>query len=447
MHLYPVALDASGQPVNDLTPADFQIVDQGKPETIFAFRKPSVSPAAPLGLLEFSNRPGGAMPHTTAILFDMINLVDADRMETWKSLDKAFPQLESGENVYLYVLNLKGVLVPIHPVGPRSSDDKTWPQSVLPAFDKAIKATVSRPLQFGAEEQVKQSFKALEDIANQLSALPGRRDILWITNGITTVPDPKLPNCNGDWVECTLYVPHLSFTLDKDGVAVDPYSIIGDLNPDTNYNVDQMAQLSGGHPYFREDIRAVLKQAAQNAANSYSISYDPSAQNWDNKWHKIRITCERKGVKLQVRTRYYAVGDSRPVADRMKAALMAAFQSPSDVSDIGLRTKIAPMEGDKKGVHMDIRINASDILMRESGGKFTGAVYLLISDRGPSGPLGEPSLTNYPFELTAEQHALVMKEGMPLPQDHPTTDAVQQVRILLLDQNTNEVGSLTIPVK
>jgi hypothetical protein len=291
------------------------------------------------------------------------------------------------------------------------------------------------------------SSSALEDLGNQLASLPGRRDILWVTNGITTVADPKLPNCNGDWVECTLYVPHLGVTLEKEGVAVDPYGFSGSLSADTNYNVDQMALLTGGHPYFREDIRAVLKEVAQNAESSYSIAYDPSAQNWDSKWHKIHITCERKGVKLQVRERYYALPDSRPVAERMKAALMGSYQSPSDAAEIGLRTKIAPLEGAKQGVHMEVRINPSDIMLREQGGKFTGAVYFLVSDRGASGPLGEPSVSSFNLELTSAQHDAVMKEGIPMDQDHATTDAVQHVRIIVLDQNTNAVGSLTFPVR
>jgi VWFA-related protein len=446
MHLYPVALDASGQPVTDLTAADFKIVDQGKPETIFAFHKPDVGPAAPLAPLERSNRPGGTMPHATVILFDMINQNQADRLDNWKELDKSLPQLESGENVYFYVLTLEGVLTPIHAFGPASADDKTWPKDVAVVLDKVMKAAShARPVQSGMEDEVKKTYKALEDLGGQLAALPGRGDIVWITNGVQNVYNTKHP-CNGDWVECALYVPHLGVTLDKANTAVNPLCYSRDLNPDTNRDLEQMALLTGGHAYFREDVRAVLKQVSRSAANTYSIAYDPSAENWDSKWHAIRITCERAGVKLQVRTRYYALPDARPVAERMKAALMAAYQSPSDVAEIGLRTKIAPI-GDKPGVHLEIRINPSDILIREQGGKFTGAVYLLVSDRGASGPLGEPSLGNFPFELTAAQHDAVLKDGVPLSQDHPTTDAVQQVRIIVLDQNTNAVGSLTFPVK
>jgi hypothetical protein len=106
VRLYPVAFDANGQPVTDLTADDFKILDQTKAQTILAFHRPRNEPAAPHDVLEFSNRTSGVAPHATVILFDMINLSDADRQENWKALDKALPQLESGENIYFYVLNL-----------------------------------------------------------------------------------------------------------------------------------------------------------------------------------------------------------------------------------------------------------------------------------------------------------------------------------------------------
>jgi VWFA-related protein len=447
VHLYPVAVDANGQPVTDLTADDFKIVDQTKPVTILAFHGPRIGPAAPHDVLEFTNRPSGGAPHTTVILFDMINLVDADRLENWKTLDKAIPQLESGENVYFYVLNLEGVLVPIHGFGPPAADDKTWPAGVAGVFDKVMKAAShARQVQIGAEEQCKRTFKAFEDLANTLANYPGRRDILWVANGITVVGDPKLNGCNGDWVECDLYVPHLAVTLAKDGVAVDPYVLSGSVNADVNYNMDQMTLLTGGHFYSRQDLKTVVNQVTQSAVSSYSILYDPGADNWNNKWHRIHVTSERKGVKVQVRERYYAVADSRSAMERTKAVLMEAFQSPTDLAEIGLRAKFTPMEG-KTGVHLDLRIDASDLLLHEQGGKYSGAVYFLISDRSATAPIGEPSVSDLHPELTAEQYKMVMKDGFPLVQDHPINPAAQQVRVIILDQNTNMVGSVTFPVK
>jgi hypothetical protein len=224
------------------------------------------------------------------------------------------------------------------------------------------------------------------------------------------------------------------------------HNVQGSQGADPGLDLAQMALLTGGHAYFRQDIRGVLQQVALDDANAFELSYDPPADSWDSKWHRIHITCEKAGVKLQVRERYYAVPDARPAMERMKATLMAAFQSPSDAAEIGLRTKIAPLEGDKKGVHIEIRINPSDILLHEQGGKFAGSVYFLISDRGAAGPLGEPSVSSFNLDLTAAQHEAVMKEGIPLSQDHPTSDAAQRVRIIVLDQNTNQVGSVTFPV-
>lgn len=500
IRLYPVVLDTSGEPVTGLNAGDFKVVDQTKPQTIFAFYKPITEKPAAAGLLERTNRPGGKMPHSTVILFDMLNMNQPDRLDTWKILDKALPGLESGESLYFYLLTLEGTLVPIHAIGPASADDKTWPQGMADGFDKAMKAAShARNAQMGTEEEAKKTYKALEDLGNQLAAFPGRRDIVWITGGVPSQWDPKNKKCKsldfdqyhtysnadktgvipnaapgesndsrmagsgnegrtgvsigtsgagtgGDWIDCGLYVPHLGVTLDKEGTAVDPMSYSRDLSPETNYDLEQMARLTGGHNYAKVDIRTVLKQVAQNA-NSYEIAYDPSAENWDNKFHKIQVTCERPGVKLQVRERYYALPDSRPPADRQKAVLLAAFQNSYDAAEIGIRTKIAPLEGAKPGVHMEIRINPADLLLREQGGKFTGAVYFLVSDRGASGALGEPSVSSFNLDLTSAQHDMVMKEGIPMEQDHATTDAVREVRLIVLDQNTNAVGSLTFPIK
>jgi hypothetical protein len=208
-----------------------------------------------------------------------------------------------------------------------------------------------------------------------------------------------------------------------------------------------MALLTGGHYYSRQDIRTVVDQVRQNAVASYSVFYDPGTDNWNNKWHRIHVTCERKGVKLQLRERYYAVADARPPLERTKAVLMAAFQNSSDLAEIGLRTKMSPLAGGKTGVHLEIRIDPSDLLLREQGGKYSGALYCLISDRSATAPLGEPTVLDLHPELTADQYKSAMKDGLPLIQDHPTSDAAREVRVIILDQNTNTVGSVTFPVK
>ena len=75
VRLSVAALNSSGEPVLDLKADDFQVLDQGKPQRIVFFRgKANAEPRAPR---QFSNR-GSAPPHSTVILFDLLNENQSD---------------------------------------------------------------------------------------------------------------------------------------------------------------------------------------------------------------------------------------------------------------------------------------------------------------------------------------------------------------------------------
>jgi len=444
------AVDSGGQPVEDLKAADLQVSDQGKAEQIVFFRRNAPAPqTAPLAPHEYSNRTSAA-PHSTVILFDLMNENQADRLDAWHKLGRSLQQLESGESVYLYLLTLEGTLSPIHAIGKsgaKSDDDKTWTPPIEKVLDKAMKAAShAPPAGIDQEMVVKKTYVALETLANQLAALPGRRDIVWVTSGTPNVWNTKSP-CSGDWIDCALYVPHLSVTLTAANVAVNPLTYTSSPSPDLNRDLEMMAGLTGGWPYFGEDIRAVLKEVARDAAFSYSIFYDPAADNWDSKFHKVRVTTERKGLKLRARQRYYAFPDKRPDAAKQQPVLAAAFQSLSDDPGIGLRITVTPGPDAAKSVHLAIQIDAADLLLREEGGNFTGGLTFLVADMGASGPVGDPTINTSTIHLTPDQRAAAMKDGFPLPQDHLISDSIQKLRVIVLDQGSNIAGSLTIPAR
>ena len=445
VRLSVAALDSGGEPVVDLKIEDFQVSDQGKTQRIVFFRRNEN--AAPPGPHEYSNRAAGAPPHSTVILFDLLNENQSDRLNVWHKLGRSLQQLESGDSLYFYLLTLEGSLSPIHPIGGKSGDDSTWTQQIEKTLDKAMKAAShTRPAQMDDQELVvKKTYVALETLANQLAPLPGRRDIVWITNGMPNVWNPKTP-CNGDWVDCALYVPHLSVTLERDNVAVNPLSYSSTPSPDMTRDLEQLAGLTGGWTYIGEEIRAVLKQVARDAAFNYSIYYDLPPDNWDSLFHKVRVTSERKGIKLRTEQRYYAYPDRRPEAAKQHAALAAAYQSPSDDPGVGLRVAVMAGADAGKTVHLQIRVNPADLLLREDGDHFAGDLTLLIADIGAAGPIGEPALSNSSIHLSREQRDAAMKEGIPIAQDHPINDAIQKVRVIVLDQGSNAVGSLTIPI-
>jgi hypothetical protein len=183
----------------------------------------------------------------------------------------------------------------------------------------------------------------------------------------------------------------------------------------------------------------------RDAASSYTLVYDVQLDGWDSKFHKIRVATENKGIKVRSQQRYYAYPDKRTEDVRRHTALAAAYQSPFDYPEIGLRVAAAADAG--KTLHLQIRVNPGDLLMHDDGGHFADDLTILVEDIGASGPLGEPAASGSNVSLTHEQRDAAMKDGIAIAQDHPISDAVQKVRVIVLDQGSDMTGSLTIPVK
>ena len=407
-----VALDAGGQPVSGLTADDFQIADQSKPQKIAIFRAPSAH--------EYANRPAPGA-HTTAILFDFLEQSRAERLDASKKLAASIKKLDAAEPLSLYLLAPDGTLVPLG-----AQADTKWRADIDKVLADALKKyNHERPAGMGQEDVVKKTYVALESMGKELAPFAGRREIVWITSSAPYVLNPQI-QCKADWWDCALYVPHLSVTLGSLGVAVDPYTYVS-LGVDASRTMEEMAGLTGGHAYLNQDLSDVVKGFSGQAPGSYSIAYVPPADGWDNKFHRLRVSTEKKGVKLQARQHYYAVSDQRPLAQRQQALMVAAYQSGSDVSEVGLRAKVAP-GGAPNRIKLELSIDPADIVAKR--------VTLLYSARDASRPQGEPTLTDED-----------VKPGAPIVKEYPIDAATQKIRLIVADKSSDAVGSITVPLK
>jgi hypothetical protein len=110
-----------------------------------------------------------------------------------------------------------------------------------------------------------------------------------------------------------------------------------------------------------------------------------------------------------------------------------------------LRATIAP--GKTPGtVKIDLRVDLSDLMLQESGGKYTAHLRVLVSPRSAGGPEGEPKDSSLDPQLTKEQHDAYLKDGFPIPNEVTIDSSTTSVRLVVGDRVTDWVGSLTIPV-
>jgi VWFA-related protein len=461
VRLNVVALDKQGQPITDLKAEDLQVLDEGKPQPIVLFRaNDNRHPAAlALGPHEYSNRTPGNPSGATIILFDLLNGSFGDREYMVLSLVKALGSVESPGNVYLYLLTNDGTLFPIHalPEGgaEAAAPDPNWTSQIKPLLDAAIQKVYGiRPVDdrdIGIRAVT--TFKVLRDLGGELSSLPGRKNIVWITNAFPLevryggmCRDIKVWNvtapCSGEYVDMKPLVRYVGGQLDAVGVSlysVDEWNVDGGDRVLVKQTLDEFAAMTAGRSYVSGGTKNAIPDAVQATRWDYTIAFSP--KNWDGKFHKLRLTSARKGIQLQSEQGYVAT----PPVDETAALLQAGAASKSDLEAIGLRATVTP-GASPNTVRIQLRIDPSSLAIVQQNGRYSGQLASLYAGIATDGlkQLAKPS--SLTLDVTAQQYESVSKDGISVSVELPVPAGVHQVRIVVVDTKANQVGSLTVPV-
>ncbi len=444
-----VVSDNQGIPVTNLTAQDFKIADQGKNMAVAYLHAPYIAHpevAAAPGVV--TSRAGQSAPGTTVIFLDLLNELQVNRLEAVRKFEKALPAMATGDGVYLYVLNLDGVLeslVPMQDGAKILAAPKDWHKNATALLDKTTKGLARpRPAGLLQEDVVKKTYVALETVATQLAAFPGARDILWVTDGVPSVANPRTP-CSGDWVECSLYVPHLVVTLERAGVAVNTLSYGSGLSSSTTLAMEDVAGLTGGRTFFAEDLNVVVDRLAKAAGAAYFLAFAPASDAWDSKFRRLRVTCSKDGAKVHARQRYYGYPDQGQVPAIENTAMTSLLKITGDAPEIGLRGRIAASS--KPGaMRVEIRIDPTDLLALEQGGNVLAQISVIYAQYGSNGLMGATPPQTFNLNLPRAQFEASKKDGLAFDQDIPVNPGAKSVRFVAYDRGSRFLGSVTLPV-
>ena len=445
VQLSVLALDAQGAPVTDLKSEDFQVSDNGKPQqVVFAHHSAQGTRAVPQGPREYSNRAGGPSP-ATIVLFDLLNEDLGSRGRSVKQIVDGLQHIEMPDHVYLYVLTKAGGLVAVHGVpqpGEPVPADATWTRQIGGVLDTALNDTNQvrlHALSGVSEEVVKVTFTGLIGLARQIAAFPGPKNIVWITQGVPLV----FRNVGNQMIDFTDLVRQISGDFRRANIAVNPVRTVLSVQVNERATLDLFAELTGGQAYMANEIESAIVQVAQNARASYRIGFYPPSKSWDGKFHKIKVSCGRNGVRIQASQGYNAdLAKELPLRDET-AAVGWAQSSPMEISDIGLRATAKPAASGP-GSLLEVRVEASDVVMQQEQDHRRGQLVAVVNRYYKDGRPPEIEHLSADFDATAKQSGSAAAEGIVLHPDVPLTDAVAMIRIIVMDRATGTVGTLTV---
>jgi VWFA-related protein len=468
LDLNVVALDSHEQPVNDLTVDDFQVTDAGKPQKIvfFRHRDTALRQAPKLAPNEVSNRGAESVPYATVILFDLMNESFGSRGTAANEIIKTLANLETADYLYLYILTIDGWLFAVHglPNGEGGPDAAHWTKQIKPQLDKALKTVLrNRPTEVDVAIRTQLTFAALDQMGLELSRVPGRKNLVWVTDGVPIGLGPNRSD-TGEFIDFTPLLRQLSQALERSGVAIYPVRQVMLGTPDrigatsggagatggagtgmqSIATLDEFASVTGGRPNAGKDIGGALKQAMNDVRVSYQIGYYAPERNWDGKFHKVRVTCKRKGVHIQAKTGYYAW--AVPLGEGSEQAIRAVAGTQFDAAEIGLRGTLTVDAKDKHSAQLNVRIDARDVAFGQQGDHSDAQLRLAVVGYFNDGRVEGSHVIPFDVHYSAEEREKARNEGIVFARSVPVSDQVGRLRFIVFDRGSNAIGSLTIPL-
>jgi VWFA-related protein len=495
-----IVRDRQGNAVRDLKKEDFQVLDNGKPQqiSVFSMDSSTVLPQVkPLPDNVFTNtlQQKSAVPSSvTVILIDNINTHWQDQAWAKQQLIKYLKTIHPEDRVAIYALGpglrvlhdfttdsagllaqlerYKGALIPEADKGETSfANDLSAVQ--FDSWMNGVGGATGQERDFYMVNKVEGTLHAIEFIANHLSSLPGRKNLIWLSGGFPlqiamgekAMFDPsRSPQTFNPQVE------HAIKALNDANVAIYPVDSRG-LVADTRFDASKrtvdlapklsmgpvvehqqtmsvLASATGGHAYYNtNDLAKAIRDAVDDSALTYTVGFYPSNETFDGKFHKVEVkTPGHGGLNIRYRKGYFDIADQPRDEKARKTELQDAVWSPLDSSALGLLVKVVsagPEHPDSIDIY--IRVDPHGVGITRNGDRSDGAVDVLLIQKNDQGKTFNGESDTVSLALKPETYAQIEKTGLLFRKIIPRIPQATQLRIIVRDESSGTLGSVTVP--
>jgi VWFA-related protein len=563
--LVDVVVDDHGKPVEGLPQSRFHILEDGKEQSIFSFEEHGAGAAAPDGeATEARDLPPGiytnlpAYPEQGAVnvlLLDALNTQVRDQMRVRKEMIDYMAKIKPGTPMAVFTLttglrmvsgfttnvaelalalksaqaNSQATTLTNAPsatanttAGSDAQTDfvETAEQQAVPAQKPTVNnvgsgGTTNGPMgavagleQFEADVvtgqtdvRVRETLDALKELAQYLSGIPGRKNLIWLSGSfpLAILPDSALYSSFRAMSNYRDDVAKTCDLLTQARVAVYPVGARGMDAPQV-YNaanntapqnqsfgtalinereemyqeegsMDEIADETGGHAYKEmNDLDEAVADSVENGSHYYTIGYVPAA-DLNGQYRKIQVRVEGHDYKLAYRRGYYADTPDAPARDSLgkypplvAAALHGAPPATQIVfkagvlegSDTRLKNVQLPEgpAGEMAAVMVkpvryvvDLTLNPRSLNLDVSAdGTRQGKIELALIGYDADGNCVNYVDRTLALSLQAAQYARIEAKGITLlmPIDLPAGE--DSVRVAVEDLAASRTGSLEIPI-
>jgi VWFA-related protein len=471
--------DKQGKPITGLRKEDFQVFEDGKPVEISNFfaesgrTAPAVSaPSAPApapGSSAAVPAQGPADQRLRLVVFvDDVNLSAANRSRILQSVGKFLHgELKPGDEVMLvrydekldirrsFTGDLGRVDTDLAAMLALPTDIRKYESSFNQAvreiyassgsdgFGPLAEAALSN---WAAQESsmVRGALNALDSVVSWLAGVPGRKAILYVSDGLPLVPgldmftiftrapqsaraERRTPEMVAQKFDLTkrfrqvtshasrnriIFYPIEAYgTREGENSLFDSVSIVNRQN-----GLRFLAEDTGGRELFNAtNVPAALARMAEDFTTWYSIGYQPRRAG-DEAEHKIEVRVKTRGAQVRYRQWYRDKTAGEAVAERT----LATMRFGTEENPLGAALEVVP--GKKPGETLvRVKVPISKLYLEPQGASRQGHIrlYVVASGEGQTTSVRETKLATVDVP-EAEAAAVAKREytheiAIPLP--------------------------------
>jgi hypothetical protein len=372
-------------------------------------------------------------------------------------------RFESSEYLYFYLLTGSGLLFPVHALPEPDADsppaNPPWMAQTLRRFESSgnfrqppWNSMFTSPPDYGEIF----NYSQYRELAARLAAFPGRKNVICAGCLLSKPGAWEASSSDPSQAVVATKLRQLADVFRQAGVAV--YSVGGltgsrylasQVNEDVDVThvdqIDAFARATGGVAYAHGEIEQAITEAVDDGNSSYRVAYLPAAENWDGKPHRIRIVSTRRDVRVLAPS-WYLADRLEDVEREWKQAIPdSLITSPLDRSDIAI--SVSPPQKIANTVHIEVRVNAADVLLLPRDGRYYGSLALQALCYTPDGrkqACAGPQQVK--LDLSAQDRETVLRGGMWVPLTLTSREGFGRVRVVVYDPNSGAAGSSTFSV-
>ncbi len=200
----------------------------------------------------------------------------------------------------------------------------------------------------------------------------------------------------------------------------------------------EVAEATGGRAFRRSNnMVGQLNGVVNDGRATYELSFSPS-EAADGKYHLITVkVADRRKVTLRYRTGFQYEKEPSSVKDRFTKAIW----QPKDISDVAFSA--TPSAADPSTFKMNIA--ATDLALAQQEDLWTDKIDIFLLRRDDAGLHAQVTGQTMSLRLKPETYQKLLRDGIPFDEVIEPTQGANLSRIIVVDENSGRMGSLTIP--